>query len=125
MWVLSRIGRYSPYWGVDSAPFPINNGCVGKTSTERVQKWRQENPERAAAHRIGEYSRLSPEAKKKAKARAKLGVYVRRGKVVKPDACEICGFPGLLHGHHHKGYEPDVALDVVWLCEPCHGSVHK
>ena len=90
-----------------------------------MREWRKNNPERAAAHRVGEYRRMSPEQKQKVKARSKLNLYVRRGKIQKPDSCEICGFPGVLHGHHHKGYQKPHDLEVVWMGEPCHGSVHK
>jgi len=105
--------------------FPEYNSNMAKSSTERVREWRKNNPERAAAHRVGEYRRMSPEQKQKVKARSKLNLYVRRGKIQKPDSCQICGFPGVLHGHHHKGYQKPHDLDVVWMCEPCHGSVHK
>jgi excisionase family DNA binding protein len=61
------------------------------------------------------------------KARAKT-IYQRarrKGELTPPDACEHCGVkrPGL-HGHHHNGYADEHALDVVWLCNPCHQRVH-
>jgi len=38
-------------------------------------------------------------------------------------ACERCG-RGPTHAHHPRGYAPDHALDIQWLCASCHGYVH-
>lgn len=49
---------------------------------------------------------------------------VYRGKLVKPDACEMCGTAtskAQLHGHHADYARP---LDVEWLCRSCHRAVH-
>lgn len=47
---------------------------------------------------------------------------VRDGKLVKPSACEVCGFGGHIVGHHDDYSQP---LVVRWLCQPCHTAWHK
>lgn len=57
---------------------------------------------------------------------------VARGQLTRPDHCEACGKFGpknsrgqaTIHGHHHKGYDAEHVLDVVWLCAPCHRLAH-
>ncbi len=44
----------------------------------------------------------------------------RAGEVVKAEACEICG-KSATYAHHYSYFEP---LDVIWLCNACHGKVH-
>lgn len=59
------------------------------------------------------------------RAQMKLRDAVRRGKIIKPRACDGCSrvvTANLLHGHHHNGYEN--ALDVLWLCHSCHALAH-
>ena len=46
---------------------------------------------------------------------------IRRGEIVRPDACSACGRACVPHGHHD-----DYALPLVvrWLCGPCHRAYH-
>ena len=46
---------------------------------------------------------------------------LRNGRMVRGTACPECQ---PLHGHHHKGYAPQNALDVVWLCATHHVAAH-
>lgn len=52
---------------------------------------------------------------------------VRTGRLVR-GPCADCGRVDYLgkktEGHHHKGYDFDHRLDVVWLCAGCHISKH-
>ena len=66
------------------------------------------------------YSDLTPEQRKKAKARSYANIYKRRGKLVQ-QPCEYCGDP---HSQiHHDDY--DKPLEVRWLCRPCHLKRHS
>jgi len=71
----------------------------------RYQAWRRVNhPERASARRAVQRA-------------------VECGMLTKPGRCSDCcepTEPAALHGHHHLGYDPTVALEVTWLCVPCH-----
>jgi len=44
--------------------------------------------------------------------------------VRKVGRAEECGTEGKVQGHHHNGYIGESALDVVWLCRPCHQQRH-
>jgi hypothetical protein len=65
------------------------------------------------------YGDLSPEARRRALARAKLHVYVARGKVKKLP-CAVCGEPKV-EGHHEDHAFP---LAVTWLCSSHHRARH-
>lgn len=71
--------------------------------TERVRKSRQKYPEKYIARNI-------------------LNAAIRDGKIIKPEICERCRFPGNLHGHHDDYSKP---MEVQWLCASCHGKLHK
>ena len=60
----------------------------------------------------------------KIKARGKLNKEVTNGNIKKLELCELCGESGNIEGHHWS-YEEEYWTDVVWLCKPCHGSVHR
>ena len=75
---------------------------------------------RTAAGKNG-YRSLTPEATKRQRARAYLGTYVKRGKVIKPDVCSRCESTDRIHGHHEDYDKP---LEVVWVCHSCHMDIH-
>ena len=56
---------------------------------------------------------------------------IRKGMLVRPRICEICGeeFPlkgkNKLQAHHYFGYEEKHWLDIQWLCDKCHKAEHK
>lgn len=61
------------------------------------------------------------QAQKRAANRA-VSNAVRRGALVRPDACEECGWVGRIAGHHDDYDEP---LCVRWLCSTCHERAHS
>lgn len=78
---------------------------AGKAAIKRCHtKWKERNPEKRAAH-------------------VALGNAIRRGDILKPEACQECGTkPKRIEGHHRDYRKP---LDVVWLCRSCHVAEHK
>ena len=64
------------------------------------------------------YREITPEARARSNARAYLRVYLRRGKITK-GPCAVCGTSLNVQGHHEDYAKP---LDVVWLCQVCHGK---
>lgn len=66
-----------------------------------------EEAKRAVAARGGAYQKLN---------RA-----LKRGDLVRPDACEGCGKVGKVDGHHDDYLYP---LVVRWLCRRCHKGLH-
>ena len=55
------------------------------------------------------------------RARRALWKALKAGRITRT-SCARCGSTIGLHGHHEDYSRP---LDVVWLCGPCHISVHK
>ena len=62
---------------------------------------------------------LTAEQRHKDNCRSYAGVYKRRG-YLKPELCERCEEPKV--EMHHPDY--DKPLEVVWLCRPCHLTLH-
>ncbi len=60
--------------------------------------------------------------KKKKTARTFLQRALRASSIKKSENCELCGVIKKLSAHHVDYGRP---LDVVWLCDSCHGTVHK
>lgn len=89
-------------------------------------------PERAAQKRkdrarhpdqVAEYSRYLRRTEiDRVRARQAVADALRRGKLVRPAACERCGQIGRVVGHHHDYTR---RLDVAWLCAICHQAVHS
>ncbi len=68
---------------------------------------------RAAGRWVGEYTL-------KTKARAYVGIYLKRGHL-KKTACVACGDP-VVQAHHADYSKP---LEVTWLCRKHHTDLHK
>jgi hypothetical protein len=47
---------------------------------------------------------------------------VHDGRITKPRHCSRCGAGGRIDGHHADYHR---ALDVEWLCRPCHAVAHR
>jgi hypothetical protein len=63
---------------------------------------------------------MTEDHKTKARARAYLREYLRRGKI-KQMPCIACGNPNS-EGHHQDYTKP---LEVVWLCKEHHAMLHS
>jgi hypothetical protein len=72
-------------------------------TNKSVRKWRAKN-------------------KLKVQARIALNLAISKGQIVKPETCELCGFNGVIDGHHWDYSKP---LDAVWCCRKCHKRLHK
>jgi len=55
------------------------------------------------------------------RAHQEVSAAVRDGRLIAPDACELCGSAKYLNAHHEDYARP---LDVLWLCQSCHARVH-
>lgn len=97
------------------------------SSPEYQREWRERNPER-----VREYQRRYRASenfdREKRRARDRLNDAVRRGKILRPLACQVCG---LAPGHDHlgrslvQGHHPDHARwwDVIWCDPTCHAQL--
>ncbi len=70
---------------------------------DRSEPYGQANPEKQRAHDL--VSRA-----------------VRKGKLVRPSRCSICGKYAKIEAHHSDYTKP---LEVVWVCKACHWKLHK
>jgi len=80
-----------------------------KEQKERINLWQKE------------YNKKRDQ--KKADAYKIYVAAVRRGDLIRPKACSICGsekYP--IQGHHMDYSNP---LEVVWVCTFCHSALHK
>lgn len=59
----------------------------------------------------------------KCRARSLLSNAIVDGKIIKPKICSLCGSDQFSIDAHHPDYSKP--YDVVWLCKPCHGIVHR
>jgi hypothetical protein len=85
-----------------SDQFPAVGQRCDRCIADAAAAWRAANPERQALWRAVRDA-------------------VRDGLLTKPDACEACGAPGYIEGHHDDYSKP---LEVRWLCSPCHKEQH-
>jgi hypothetical protein len=101
-------------------------------ANERNRQYRLRHPEKQIEYRqrpevkarLIELQRLfrrSEDGRKRWQARSALNEAIRSGKILRPTTCSLCPNPSP-QAHHHKGYEPEHWLDVLWLCLPCHRS---
>lgn len=105
-----------------------------KKRSEKAKKRRKElrqRPEQKEKERlyIKEY-RQRDEPKKKEKARTAARHALVTGKLKRPDNCELCGGKDIplrdgrssLRMDHHKGYEKENHLNVIFVCVVCDGK---
>ena len=46
---------------------------------------------------------------------------IRKGSLKRPKVCQCCKKKSdRIESHHHKGYEKEFWLDVMWVCTKCH-----
>lgn len=83
---------------------------------------------RARRKREGEKRKLQQrkqrhrDRKDKTPARRATLLAIRKGVLVRPDACGKCGATErAIHAHHTDYSKP---LEVEWLCPPCHADAH-
>lgn len=75
-----------------------------KQASESHKRWRVNNLHKKVAHES-------------------VSQAIKKGNLIKPSKCQICGDePNKLSGHHHDYEKP---LDVVWCCQQCHSNIHK
>ena len=106
---------------------------MGRADAATVRAWREKNPDRyrggirswkAKNREKVNATQREYEARNREKIRAHQAVSraVKRGDLVRPDACSECGCDGKPHAHHDDYSRP---LDVRWLCPGCHADQHK
>lgn len=60
--------------------------------------------------------------KKKSIARKLVSRHVKSGHLLRSSVCELCKNQAITEAHHTDYGRP---LDVMWLCDACHGLCHR
>lgn len=81
------------------------------------RQWVKRNPDKKYFERSYKYQRNNP-----VKRSARNAVYyaLKKGKIIKPEACENCNDIVKLEADHHDYTKK---LDVRWFCKPCHVAI--
>lgn len=89
-----------------------------REATARYHKAHPERVRESAKKARLRYRRKHPEHRA-----AQKSVYraVKRGTLIRPANCSLCGRRRRTEAHHH---DYSKRHDVVWLCSPCHVSTH-
>jgi hypothetical protein len=85
----------------------------------RNRAWLEANRERHRPYLRAynrEYRRKYPERHRAGSAVADA---LKSGKIQRQETCAMCG-AAPTEAHHHRGYEKEHYLDVIWLCRRCH-----
>jgi hypothetical protein len=102
--------------------------CVNAKKILHSRAYRARNLEkvRARGREVARRYRAAGGKKKgrtpQTRARGRLNAAIKKGLVVKPAKCGVCGAGGVIHGHHLDYAKP---FDVLWLCSGCHGIAHR
>jgi hypothetical protein len=91
--------------------------CRAKEDKARRSEWLREYEREYRK----EY-RKNKGVKEKDSARNKVTMAIRKGRVVRPDTCSLCGKTCKPQAHHHDYNKP---FDVIWLCRLCHEAEHR
>lgn len=84
---------------------------------------RTDNGSKVNAARMSRYRKRHLQ---KGRARGRLNHALKIGKLIRPRICSCCLQESRrTTGHHHKGYSNEHALDVIWLCVPCHFKAER
>lgn len=91
---------------------------------ERLKRMTPENIEKRRIYyreHLKTYEKR-PERKLRKSIRAKVLCQIELGKMIRPTECSKCG-SNIKIQQHHKDYSKP--LDVIWLCNICHGLEHR
>jgi hypothetical protein len=131
--ICTRCGEWRPWsdFYADAAK-PSGHKPWCKTCCNRQQKdagrytkWYWKDPEhsRELKRTVAKNNPVVRDRKnEEGRARSVLDKAVKRGDVVRPAVCELCGAECKPEGHHEDYSQP---LAVQWLCCRCHKGVHR
>ena len=101
----------------------VRNKPTPEHARELTQKYRETDKGKKTDTKY--HARYKGKHPKRIQAGTAVMHAIQSGKIVKPSTCEICGCEHYyIHGHH-KSYEPEHWLDVVWVCPSCHKKIHN
>ena len=109
----SDIGREA----VKRAATKYKTSEKGKKSN---REWKKTDAGKACVNKSS--ARYREKHKEKLKSHWALKSAIKKGDVIRPDLCSLCGASGIIDGHHEDYSKP---LDVIWVCRQCHADIHN
>jgi len=94
----------------------LNRDKNKKTYKKLSDKYYQKNKEEIKKRHRKWYDNN----KLKVRAHDLVNYYLRKGRLIKNEVCELCG--GVSRVAHHNDYNKP--LEVMWLCDKCHNGLH-
>lgn len=88
---------------------------------EYTKKYRELNHEKVKESRRNSEKIARVTKKQEHAARKDVYYAIKRGKLIKPECCSICGGISKIEAHH-MDYEK--TLEVTWVCRLCHSGIH-
>jgi|WetSurMetagenome_2_1015567.scaffolds.fasta_scaffold448103_1 hypothetical protein len=110
---------------------PLLNARLRERYVNNIETEREKAKERQKKYMASEKGRLKHnETKKlyekknpeKISAQRKVRNEIKRGRMIRPEICEICKKTGNIAAHHEDYNKP---LEVIWMCEYCHLYHHQ
>lgn len=90
-------------------------------ATERTKASRKAYLDRVPGRRREKRRQYRQRYPEKNRTVSAVSLALRKGKLLRPVFCTVCGGSGILHAHHEDYSKP---LDVVWACIKCHDMLH-
>lgn len=90
-----------------------------KKQKQRAE-WTAKNKDKVRGYKRKYFKKWSVKNREKLRAQRAIKSAIRRGKLIRPNKCEICGKTCYPDAHHYKGYKEHNILSVQWLCVKCH-----
>jgi hypothetical protein len=94
----------------------LNKSGNKEKAKDYKHRWRLDNKEHVSQYQQ-ENRKLNPE---KSSARSSANYAVKTGKLIPSPRCQLCLQKKPDIEKHHPDY--DKRLDVIWLCDKCHGG---
>ena len=86
---------------------------------KRAEKYRSTEEGRANINKA--VSKSIKKHRARQTARARVCYHVKKGNLIKPVVCSICGNEERIYAHHEDYSKP---LEVMWVCMDCHRGLH-
>ena len=113
---MTNVSRQSRYAKTEKGK--ANRRRFAKTEKGKALQRRYDQSSKGKARRAKANRRWREANPKQYAANVAVTAAIKRGDLVRPDACSLCSGNAVRIEASHDNY--DLPLEVVWLCQPCH-----